>query len=207
MKKFIFLTICLIVLCISAHSQLVLLNYDQNLCVGGSNNTELREINDVVGDTLDIRNISTSKSQNITKILNLSSQLTNDTMIIVNQPILDSIRKNGNELGLTNGCVVYSIDLNQLPDAFLETYKYYGSTTAKPIDRVNAPFNFGGTTTENSNTLSNITNAVGGLDVTTIADGLAKFFVKRANEELSIHFFKKLHETLDSQPDLESLFP
>jgi len=50
-------------------------------------------------------------------------------------------------------------------------------------------------------------SSIGGLDVTNLADGLAKFLVKRAKEELSISFFKKFKETLDDQKDLNTLFP
>jgi hypothetical protein len=46
-----------------------------------------------------------------------------------------------------------------------------------------------------------------GLDVTTFADGLAKFLVARVKEELSITFFKRFKEDLKKYPDLKTLFP
>ncbi|HEX9827792.1 MAG TPA: hypothetical protein VGA80_14430, partial [Flavobacteriaceae bacterium] len=48
---------------------------------------------------------------------------------------------------------------------------------------------------------------IGGLNVTNIADGLAKFLVKRTKEELSIAFFDKFQKELDSLEDLRILFP
>ncbi|MHA4811481.1 hypothetical protein ACX0G9_25500 [Flavitalea flava] len=50
-------------------------------------------------------------------------------------------------------------------------------------------------------------SSIGGLDVTQIADGLAKFLVKRTKEELSISFFNKFKELLDRYPDLKTVFP
>ena len=56
-------------------------------------------------------------------------------------------------------------------------------------------------------TLKSIAGSVGGLDVTNIADGFAKFIVKRTKEELSIAFFQKFKNELDKYPDLKSVFP
>lgn len=50
-------------------------------------------------------------------------------------------------------------------------------------------------------------SSIGGLDVTNIVDGLAKFLVKRAKEELNTAFFEKFKEELDKYPDLKTLFP
>jgi len=53
------------------------------------------------------------------------------------------------------------------------------------------------------------TTAIGGLDVTTIADGLAKFLVKRTKQELNEAFFTRLRDMLndDKYRDLQALFP
>jgi hypothetical protein len=45
---------------------------------------------------------------------------------------------------------------------------------------------------------NNILSSVGGLDVTNIADGLGKFLVERAKQELSITFFQDFKATLSS---------
>jgi hypothetical protein len=55
--------------------------------------------------------------------------------------------------------------------------------------------------------LSAIFSSIGGLDVTTIADGAAKFLVKRVKQELSIAFFERFKKIIDSLPDLQVLFP
>lgn len=50
-------------------------------------------------------------------------------------------------------------------------------------------------------------SSIGGLDVTNIADGLAKFLVKRTKQELSIAFFQKFKDIIDSTKDFGTLFP
>ena len=46
-----------------------------------------------------------------------------------------------------------------------------------------------------------------GLNVTNIADGIAKFLIERGKQELSIVFFERLRETLLKFPELTFLFP
>ena len=57
--------------------------------------------------------------------------------------------------------------------------------------------------------LRTFAGSVGNLDVTTIADGLAKFLVNRTKEELSIAFFNEFKEVLNDPryEDLRILFP
>lgn len=55
--------------------------------------------------------------------------------------------------------------------------------------------------------ISNIFSSIGGLDITTIADGFAKFIVKRTKKELSIAFFDKFKEFISKYPDLKTVFP
>jgi hypothetical protein len=54
-----------------------------------------------------------------------------------------------------------------------------------------------------------ITSSVGGLNITTIADGMAKFIVKRTKQELNIAFFEKFKEELEDPEfvDLRTVFP
>jgi hypothetical protein len=49
--------------------------------------------------------------------------------------------------------------------------------------------------------------SIGTFDVTTLADGLSKFIVKRTKQELSIAFFENFQKELDKYPDLKSIFP
>jgi hypothetical protein len=50
-------------------------------------------------------------------------------------------------------------------------------------------------------------SGIGSLDISNVADGMAKFLVKRAKQELSIAFFEKFQEELYKYPDLMSVFP
>ena len=52
-------------------------------------------------------------------------------------------------------------------------------------------------------------SSIGGVDVTTFTEGLAKFLVERAKEELNIAFFRRFKEDLESPEyqDLRALFP
>ncbi len=50
-------------------------------------------------------------------------------------------------------------------------------------------------------------SSIGGLDVTNFADGLAKFMVERAKQELSIAFFERFKTDLDNVKQIKILFP
>jgi hypothetical protein len=55
--------------------------------------------------------------------------------------------------------------------------------------------------------LSGIISAAGNLDVTNIADGLARFLIKRGKQELNIAFFQRMKEFLDKNIEAHTLFP
>ncbi|MBA4053588.1 MAG: hypothetical protein C0490_02650 [Marivirga sp.] len=57
--------------------------------------------------------------------------------------------------------------------------------------------------------LSAAFSSLGGIDVTNLADGLAKFLVKRTKEELNIAFFQRFHEFISQEKykDLQTVFP
>lgn len=57
--------------------------------------------------------------------------------------------------------------------------------------------------------MSGVLSSVGGMDVTTIADALSRFMVKRAKQELSISFFTKFKKDLEdtAYSELRILFP
>ena len=57
-----------------------------------------------------------------------------------------------------------------------------------------------------SGALGGIVSKIGNLDVTSFADGLAKFLVKRAKEELFISFFSKLQDST-KYPEFKVIFP
>lgn len=50
-------------------------------------------------------------------------------------------------------------------------------------------------------------SSIGGLDVTSIADGLARFLIKRGREELNIAFFQRMKKFLDENIEAKTLFP
>jgi hypothetical protein len=57
--------------------------------------------------------------------------------------------------------------------------------------------------------LINGISSLGGMDVTSIADGISKFIVRRTKEELNVTFFKKFSDELKKPEyaDLKTLFP
>ncbi|MBO9204293.1 MULTISPECIES: hypothetical protein [Niastella] len=55
--------------------------------------------------------------------------------------------------------------------------------------------------------LSQALTSIGGIDVTTIVDGFAKFIVKRTKQELAISFFDKFKDMIAKEKDLQSVFP
>ena len=65
-------------------------------------------------------------------------------------------------------------------------------------------FNF--SSINSSAALGGIAAKIGNLDVTSFADGLAKFLIKRAKEELFISFFSKLQDST-KYPEFKIIFP
>lgn len=57
--------------------------------------------------------------------------------------------------------------------------------------------------------MANVASQVGGLDVTNIADGFARFIVKRTKQELGVAFFEKFKDIISDSAylDLQTLFP
>jgi len=64
-----------------------------------------------------------------------------------------------------------------------------------------------GASTERTGLFSNASAALGGIDVTNFADGLAKFLVARAKEELNVAFFRKFQDFLKGYPEVQAIFP
>ncbi len=58
-----------------------------------------------------------------------------------------------------------------------------------------------------SKSLPPLFNQIGGTNVTTFVDGLARFIVTRAKEELNIAFFNRLKKLFDKYPEFKILFP
>lgn len=73
----------------------------------------------------------------------------------------------------------------------------------------NAPVPFSAQGAASPLSFQSILSAAGGLDVTTLADGLAKFLVARTKQELLTSFFSRFQQemTNDDYKDLRILFP
>lgn len=56
-------------------------------------------------------------------------------------------------------------------------------------------------------TISKAVSGIGGLNVTAIADGLARFLIKRGREELNIAFFQRMKAFLEENTEAKTLFP
>ncbi len=52
-----------------------------------------------------------------------------------------------------------------------------------------------------------LSSSIGGLPVTTFADGLAQFMIERANEEINVWFFRRFKEDLIESIELRTIFP
>ena len=59
----------------------------------------------------------------------------------------------------------------------------------------------------NQDNILSMVSSVGSFNITTIADGMAKFIVKRTKEEMNVAFFEKFQKELDKYPDLKTVFP
>lgn len=65
----------------------------------------------------------------------------------------------------------------------------------------------GGNDVRPGNSSPDLYGAIGGIDVTTIVNGLAQFMIKRSKEELTIAFFDKFKELAAKHPEFGALFP
>ena len=67
-----------------------------------------------------------------------------------------------------------------------------------------------GATPDVAQTISSAASKLGGLNVTTVADGIARFLVERTKAELDVYFFERFKEFLENSSygrDLQVLFP
>ncbi|WP_420601498.1 hypothetical protein [Flagellimonas sp.] len=94
---------------------------------------------------------------------------------------------------------------------------YFPSKASLPTDILNNPFlktyfNAGGSSSVLDKSVIQEglgVSSVGadGLSITTVADGLAKFLVKRTKEELTVAFFDRFKEVFVKFPELQIVFP
>ena len=131
----------------------------------------------------------------------------------------DGEPENSNSLGM-NESIIYDANTikNQLPNSklILDILKKYSidsiSLDANPylnhIDKNIFNTNFGGSAGLYGGGTTILTT-IGGLDVTKFAGALAKIVVEMAKKELTITYFKKFEEAINSpaNKDLRTLFP
>ena len=55
--------------------------------------------------------------------------------------------------------------------------------------------------------LNQLVGRVAGINVTSFADGLARFLIERANEEINVWFFRRFREQLQASEELRVVFP
>jgi len=65
----------------------------------------------------------------------------------------------------------------------------------------------GGMSPDSAGFISSTMSSIGGLNVASFADGLAKFLVKRFKGELTTVFFKRFKNDLEKSEELKTLFP
>ncbi|MFH0843722.1 MAG: hypothetical protein V1903_14045 [Bacteroidota bacterium] len=90
-------------------------------------------------------------------------------------------------IGLTDAQLSDSISKNP----FLNLYYSSGSSASRP----------------ESLTIPGLASSVGSLDVTNVAEGLARFIVERTKQELNTYFFEEFAERIKNTIELQILFP
>ena len=101
--------------------------------------------------------------------------------------------------------------LPHLPDSLqnmpLTRDQIFGLYSRNPFLGSQVSSLIGGAGVNVTKVLSKGVSALGGLDVTAIADGLAQFLIKRGKEELNIAFFQRMKKFLDENIEAKTLFP
>src|SRR6266496_3576873 len=77
----------------------------------------------------------------------------------------------------------------------------------KPYLPVRATFKLSAEETVSPTTPTGGSSGLFGMNVTNIADGIARFLIERGKQELSMAFFKRFNEDLKTYPELAYLFP
>ena len=81
------------------------------------------------------------------------------------------------------------------------------NTAIKANSYLNSYFGIGTQSIPEGLTFSGAVSTAGNLDITTLADGFAKFIVKRTRQELSTAFFDHFKDDLAKYKDLRDIFP
>ena len=113
-----------------------------------------------------------------------------------------------------SGYVIFPVGNSQQAYEILKAYvdrdKVDYATVKKSFEDnpfIRLPHNAAASTIPTGGTIKGLVSNVGGLDVTNIADGLARFLVARMKQELSVMFFDRFNKFLEEHPDAKALFP
>lgn len=120
---------------------------------------------------------------------------------------LHSILDNTGRFPLSGRDTVYSILFKYLPEDAVEFGDFNSANPfMKPYFPGSGVYNG---PQEIRSLMTSFVSSVGNLDVTNIADGLTKFLIERAKEELSIAFFDQMKKDLANEKyeDLRIIFP
>ncbi len=97
----------------------------------------------------------------------------------------------------------------KLTSKIVDTLKLHYGKSNNPFICKDCPISFGAKDESVNNNI--LTTAVGGsakgISLTNLADGTAQFIAKRVKEELSINFFEKLKEQINTSEELSAFFP
>jgi len=108
---------------------------------------------------------------------------------------------------------VYEIlDKYYMPDSNNSKQEVYDAFNATPVGDPNPFIEITGGSRSSLSGKASIgellkSSPISGLDVTTIADGLAKFMVERTKQELNAWFFEKFADQITKTTELKVLFP
>ena len=83
-------------------------------------------------------------------------------------------------------------------DTSLTTDQVFTQYAGNPFLGTKAARLVGGSSLSIAGLSSDVISSIGNLDVTNVADGLAKFIVERTKQELSVAFFERFKQDLDS---------
>ena len=92
-------------------------------------------------------------------------------------------------------------------DTSLTTDQVFTQYAGNPFLGTKAARLVGGSSLSIAGLSSDVISSIGNLDVTNVADGLAKFIVERTKQELSVAFFERFKQDLDSIKQIQILFP
>ncbi|HEY5747782.1 MAG TPA: hypothetical protein VIU12_17030 [Chryseolinea sp.] len=186
-----------------------------------NNETTITDTNEHAVDNNVLAGTNFSFAENFSVLIkNGNQEMAPHIIAFSGSPDPSGIQKGGN----ASGSAIYDafyLKRGSKPQAKLKILAYYANVEATPAAVQAAYLNNkflknelqelakAGLAQSTLSGLSSMLSSAGGLDVTNIADGLAKFLIKRTKEELNIAFFQNFRDFLnqDKYRDLQTVFP